>query len=69
MIKAHGRKFFVCMIGIASVVLLTGWAIAHEQPDPSASTGAIALMVGAYCGSNAWAKPKVVTPQTSEGDS
>ena len=54
----HGRKFAVTMWGIACVVGLAAWAIAHGQPDPSASVGAIGLMVGAFCGSNAWATPK-----------
>jgi hypothetical protein len=58
MIAKHGRKFAVTLLGIGAVVALAAWAIAHGQPDPSASVGAIGLMVGAFCGSNAWATPK-----------
>jgi hypothetical protein len=50
----HGRKFFVTMAGLLAVVALGGWAVSHAQPEPSASVGAIALLVGAFCGSNAW---------------
>jgi hypothetical protein len=62
----HGRKFAVTVGGIVAVVALAAWAIAHAQPDPSASVGAIGLMVGAFCGSNAW--NHATAPKTPAGD-
>lgn len=61
MIAKHGRKFAITGAGMVAVVALAAWAIAHHQPEPSASVGAIGLMVGAFCGSNAWATPKATT--------
>jgi Na+/glutamate symporter len=65
----HGRKFFAMIFGVCAVVVLALAALAcGKDPNIGACTGAIGLMVGAFCGSNAWATPKTTTT-TSESES
>lgn len=44
---AEGRKYTMSLLGVAAVVVMALWGA-----DPSAF-GAVAVIVGAYCGGNA----------------
>ena len=59
----HGRKFVVTVAGMVLTSLLSVAAMILGQPEPAAVVGSLALMVGAFNGSNAWATPKVTTTQ------
>jgi hypothetical protein len=59
----HGRKFAVTVGGMALTAALAFGAMATGVAQPDAAFATLGLMVGAFCGSNAWA-----TPKTPAGD-